>query len=599
MSEIIQKITGQAGKAVAQADDKTSLLASYKAEEILDEVRLFMTGDQMFQGVPLPRFGVLSLLLQQTPTYCYNLPALRKICKTAFTDGIHIFICEDFLNKLEKDVENSKGQEYGIEPLLMHELMHKLLNHTNRLRQFGPVIANKAEDLSINTKLQLGWPEMKWARSLRETGLGFKPGDVDKYAGLAEETIARELLNQELKKKQQQGQGQGQQQGGGQGQQQGQGQGQGQQQGQGQGQQQGQGQGQPGQGQPGQGGGQPDPNGQGGGQPGEDNGEATDEFGQDGDNHTVSPEELIKILEDEGLDNVIEKLGLPKSSDIEKIGEMQEEAMMRQIEAVQKASAQMSQNGGKYPGAHIVDAAADMIQGFAKGKLSWRLALREALIGDGTRWQYNDEEPGDPYYVEAYKEAAGVEFYIGQDLPHKPQETVLCLFDTSGSVSQEDIRAFLNEVFELKTATSGFSDQASEIIVLSADTVIRGEPIEITEENVDQLMGEGVKIFGRGGTDLCHSLQQTLALPLMEDKNIKSIVYFTDLYDTPPRLEDLIKAGMKEGTAMVYVAAPSTHSSHCEEFARAVESYARVVEINEGNEVDLTEDFRNSGSKPR
>lgn len=576
MSEIIKKVTGQAGAAVENADnDKTSLLASFEIEEMLDDVRLFMTGDQMFQGVPLPRFGVLSLLMQQTPVYCYNHPALRKICKTAFTDGIHVFICEDFYRRLEKDVTDSKGQEFGIEPLVMHELMHKLLNHTNRLRQFGPIIANKAEDLSINTKLQLGWPEMKWCKSLRETGLGFKAGDIEKWSPLAEETIARELLNQELKKRQQEqnGQGKGQP-------------------------QPGQGQpdpnGQPGQsgGQPGQG--QPDPNGQpqqGGGQ-GE---EPTDEFGGDGDIHTVTPEELIKTLEDAGLDGVIEKLGLPKSTDVEKIGEMKEEAMMRQIEAIQKAAAQMSQNGGKYPGGHIVEAAADMVRGFSKGKLSWRLALREALIGDGQRWQYNDEEPGDPYYVEAYKEAAGVEFYIGQDLPHKPQETVFCLIDTSGSVNQEDIRAFLNEIFELKTATGGFSDAASEIIVMSADTVLRGEPIEITDTNVDELMGQGVKVFGRGGTDLGTSARQALALPMFEDKNIKAFVYFTDLYDTPPRFQDL---GLKDGTAVVYVAAPSTHSSHCEEFARAVEDYARVVEIDEGAEVNLTEDFKDSPVSP-
>jgi len=56
------------------------------------------------------------------------------------------------------------------------------------------------------------------------------------------------------------------------------------------------------------------------------------------------------------------------------------------------------------------------------------------------------------------------------------------------------------------------------------------------------------------------------------------------LYDAPPRYADL---GVPDGTSIVYVAAPSTHSSHIEEFARAVESYARVVEIQSGQEVDL------------
>jgi predicted metal-dependent peptidase len=172
-------------------------------------------------------------------------------------------------------------------------------------------------------------------------------------------------------------------------------------------------------------------------------------------------------------------------------------------------------------------------------------------------------------------------------LPFKPEETVLCLIDTSGSVNDKDIRAFLSEIFELKTAASGFGDSASEVIVLSADTVLRGEPIEITDANCDELMSNGVKVFGRGGTSLGNSLKQAVALPMFKDKKIKSVVYFTDLYDTVPQYKDL---GLPtDDVAMMFIAAPSTGSQHVAEFAKGVEGWARVAEINEGIEIDISE----------
>jgi predicted metal-dependent peptidase len=612
MSEIKKEIKGKAAAIINNLDDDdapNSLGGPNWLDDRLDSIKHWMAGDSMFEGHLLPRFGVLSLLLRTTPVYVYNIPEFRKFARTAFTDGHHVFICAEFMEKLEKDVENSRGNVYGVEVLILHELMHKLFNHTKRLKQFPPELANIGTDLSINTKLQLGFPEMEWCKTLKEVGLGFKPGDVEKYATLAEETICRELLKT-YKPKSNDGKGQGKNKQG-QGQQAnkdkstrtgsttgstGQGQpGQGQpgqgQPGQGQPGQGQPGQGQPGQGQPGQG--QP---GQGGEQDGNQqdkggNEEPPDSFGAEGDNHLVSLEDVIETLEKAGLDSVREKLNLPKSSDLEEIGKLEEENEMRQVEAVQKAEAQMHGTGGKYPGAHIAEYASNLVKSGSKGKLSWRLAMREAILGDGMKYKYNLEEPNDIYYVDEVKEATGVELYFGSDLPIKPDEHVLCLFDTSGSVSNADIKAFLDETFELKLASNGAGDAASEVVVLSADTVLRGEPIEITENNVHQLLNEGVKIFGRGGTNLAHSLKETMKLPMLKEKKIKTIIYFTDLFDIPPTRESL---NLPDDTAVIFVAAPSTHSTHIEEFSKAVESYARVYPIREGLEVDLTEDYKSA-----
>lgn len=606
MSEIKKKQSAEATRLIngIEADNRDgSLQAPYWMEVELEAIKEHMCGDSYVDGVQLPRYGVLTLLLRSTPCFVYGHPALKKLSKTAFTDGVHVFISEELFQNIYDEEEASKGKQEGLVPLMMHELMHKLFNHTGRLLSFPPALANIATDLSINTRLREGFPDIEWVPTLKEGGLGFREGDREKYLGLSEESIARDLLEDFLakrkKKEQQKGQkgqkgqqgqqGQGQQ---GQGQQ-GQGQPGGQQSGgQGGQPQNGKGQkGQPGGQQSGGQGGQPQPGGQQGDEQGQGGGgqeeDLSDIFGGDNDNHIVDLGELIKTMEDAGLQGALDKLQLPGSEDVEKIGQVREEADLRRVEAVERAAAQCAQNGGKYPGSHIVECATDIVRGFTRGKLTWRLLVQEALMGEGLRYKGSMEEPSSIYYSEEVTEMLGQEVYLPVELPYKPQSVVLCMIDTSGSVNQQDIKAFLSEIFELKTASNGFSDGASEVIILSADTVLRGEPIEVTDANCDELMQKGVQVFGRGGTDLGHSLKQAVNSDIMKDKNIRSVVYFTDLFDTPPKYSDL---GLKrDDVAVVYVAAPSTHSQHVAEFAKAVADYARVAEINESTEVDLSE----------
>ena len=308
----------------------------------------------------------------------------------------------------------------------------------------------------------------------------------------------------------------------------------------------------------------------------------------------ITLKDLIEAVEEAGLDEVKEILNLPDSDQVEEIGRVMEENQDRQHEAIQQAVAQAQQSNGKYPGQHIVDAAAEYMRGFGKGKLSWKLAMRDVVLGDGMKFRGSFESFADIAYVDEVSDDLGTPLYLPVELPHKSEEAVFVLIDTSGSVSTEDIRAFLTEIFELKTASENMGDQASEVFVMSADTVMRGEPMEINDDNVDELLTQGVKVFGRGGTDLGHSLKTALQLPLLKEKKIRSVVYFTDLFDTPPKRSDL---GLPDDVGVVYVAAPSTHSSHQEEFARAVESYARVVSLKEGQEVDL-EDVKNMSVSP-
>lgn len=562
-------------------ENKTALWADYDSAILLQEVYQNMVGLRNIGGnMIVPRLGVLSLILQETPTYVYNHPALNKLSKTAFTDGVHIFINEDFMKKLVADVQESRGNEFGLEPLIMHEVMHKMFNHVDRLKQFGPVIANKAADLSINTKLQSGFPEIKWCKSLRETGLGFKPGDIEKYVPLSEESIARELLDQELKKemqKKQQNQSQQGQQGGQKG-------GQGGQDGQSQRNRQSQQSGQQGQNrQGGQGGqdqsGQAQNDGSGSG--------PSDTFNDDNDNHLITLKDLIEALEDGGLYDVKDMLNLPDSNQVEEIGRVMEEAQHRQHEAIQKAVNDAAKCNGKYPGQHIVDSASDYLNNFGKARLSWKLAMRDVVLGNGMKFKGSFEHISDIANVKSVTKMLGNRLILPTYLPHRSEEVVIVIVDTSGSVTDADLRTFYSECFELKTAAENGGDSASEVIIFCADTVARGEPLVVTENNVEELMAKGVQIEGRGGTDFGTSLRQVLNSDVMKEKKVAAIVYFTDLLDNAPKPKDLGLDKFDTMPNIVFVVAQTTHSNYYEEWARKVESWARVVSLSKGGEVDL------------
>lgn len=653
MSDIVKKVDKAAAAVIASADDDrgragSSMLAPEDLEIQLESILKWMRGPRNIidstGSFSVPRLGLLSLILQQTPVHVYGHPALKKISKTAFTDGMHVFLSDDFVDKINADVENDPST-FGVEWVIMHEIMHKLFNHTRRLKRFPHDIANRATDLSINTKLDEGFPDMKPCRSLVETGLGFKSGDKDRWMHLSEETIAMELmalrgLNKQRKQeadenkqdqkdqKKQKGQDKGDQ-------------------GQpssGKGQQPGKGKGQDQKGQPGSGGSKQDEEsdplnnldeqdgggeqdgpeqggqdgqgqaggkggkqkgakgnqkgGQGSGGEGEDEGEEgpghgegaeeseepSEDFGAEGDNHFVDPADLIKVLEENGMDAVKEKLGLPDSDDIAGIGEMQESARLKQNEAVMQAQASCSKLGGKYPGAHIVESAGEMVKNFGKPKITWRMLQQDLILGYSPKSMPSMEEPMDLRYVPSMMDVLGMEPYLPQLMPHFSEEAVLFLVDTSGSMSQEAMRKALTEAIELKTAASNMGDAASTVFIWPCDTVLRGLPLEINDSNVEDYITGGIEMKGRGGTSIDTCINQAMASPLLADKKIKAIVYCSDLYDAPvPRptsLED------SPEVRVLFLADPETPRSHVETFAKGT-SWADVSVIEDDLEVDF------------
>jgi len=184
----------------------------------------------------IPKFGIVSLVLERTPIVIIRDLAKIIGCHTACTDGVRIMFDEAFLeqmfeeekayyNKLKANnivmINQKTGRpeiddvflEKGTEFILMHEVYHIVMRHASRLtlRKFYEMavkeptlysVINVALDLKINSNLRLGFPEQRVLASLMKSGMGFDPASLKKYPLMAEELIVEEAIRKYEQNKQ-------------------------------------------------------------------------------------------------------------------------------------------------------------------------------------------------------------------------------------------------------------------------------------------------------------------------------------------------------------------------------------------------------------
>lgn len=645
MSDIKKKLDAKQAELIRNADDRgrggSTLLAPLDLEQQIDKIYGWMTSPNLVthgtsgKQIRVPRLGLLSLVLSKTPIRVYGHPALKRVAKTAFTDGVTIFLCEDLLDKLNDD-QRKNPTTYGAVWVIMHEVMHVLRNHAIRsaMKKFPPDVANQAADLLINTQLDEGFPDRPPCPSIRNFALGFKDGDKERWMHLPESVIAMQLmadrgLNKKRKQENQGGDQQQPQQGGGPGQpQQGGGGGQPDPQGQGgkggqqgkgkggkeeqdesdplsnlddnpggQGQQdpsQGGGSGQPqqgggrGKGQPGQGGQSGDEQGMGGdeGEGEEEDSELSGEFGADDDQHFIDPADLAAILEENGMGAVRERLGLPEAGDEKGFEKYKEKASMNTQEAIQDAESQMYRAGGSFPGQHIVTSAVEMVKGFTNPKVTWRLPLQDIVLSSGDRTTTIMDEPHDVYYIPGIEGFLGIRPYLPSIAPAKSNDAVIFLIDSSGSMSHEALVAQVTEAVELQTAATNRGDSAARVFIWSADTMLRGEPQEINADNVEEFLRHGLELRGRGGTSIETCVNQALSSPIIKDMNIRALVYGSDLLDSPVPRPDILENHPE--LKVLFLADPHVAPETLHRFAKGTD-WADVYVIDDGVTIDLEE----------
>jgi predicted metal-dependent peptidase len=622
-------------------DDMAALLAKY-----LVKLRGTSMGGAS-NAHSVPRFGVLSLIAMSTPIFVYDHPRFKKFANTAFTDGHSIFIDADFMRKLVTQEKESEGKLHGVLFLLLHELMHKMYAHLDRMKDVPPIIANIAQDMVINGKIIKNFSMLKPVPLLAEVGWGMKPAEADKYHNMSEELLCEELLinHRKKKKKKQEEENPGEDQdtsneagddndndenedqddnqqqsqkkdqdnqsgdgGGGDDQEQDedddydlpdnadQGN---------QGQDdydddnvldededenensnsnsnsggkpgKGKGKGKPGKGKGGKGSSQ----GQGGA--GDDE---PDDMADDGEYsaiHTVDPREVIKAMEEEGLVSPKNALKLPDSNDQKGLEQKKKESHMNTMNAIQQAISEAKKVGGSYPGGHIADEAAMVYGNLVKGKLTYKMMLRKMFQGEGQKLYPSADEADIPWLLT--KSTMKVDpWYQEALIPQAPNETVIGIIDTSGSTGRDGMREmFLSEALHLQDRLAG--DCARKVILYSADTVVRGEPLVITKNNVAKLKHDGVQVFGNGGTEFSGPLKTILESPERKKDKVKYVFYYTDSEGACPKYEEF-KQYIDMGIKIVFFTTPECYN---QTWVEELESWAGYYKIEDNTNVDLT-----------
>lgn len=573
MSEVIKENNVE---HTASASQQKTLLSEenidYQIE--LDDLKTYLVSEPNFKGVNMPRFGMFSIFGRSVPMYAYDHPALLEKFNTAFTDGQNIFYSVPFMEEILAD---ERGGRNGMLFLTLHEIGHIMFRHFYRLSQYPHHIANRAQDMSMNTRMLRDFvhnPDEKMnslspMSEVLSKGIGFQSGDIEKYAHRSEEDIAREMMEEYENQKQQlkdalQKMKSGQSGGGG-----------------GQGTPMPGGQGDPGDPQDG------DSEENGNGDPKTDGSDPSDKQGM-GTDHLLSPEDFADILNEAGLGHVIDILKIP----VDKDGNLDEAALAkqneRQITNAHNAHTQMTslrqQTGGHAPGGHCESYLGETLGKLNKPKIQWKLATKEAIIGSGMRMVNTMDHPGDAYFIDPAQMGLAKPLYIGARVPGKSTGFTIALLDTSGSMNKEWMKESASEVLGI---VANNKHLAPDVVFMQIDTVVRGGAQVITPQNVDQILKESFVAKGRGGTSLTQGIVMAMESPevkkrLAKKEKINSLIYFTDLGDAPPQRKDLPDNLPKK---VIYMAAPGTYNDH---FAKGVSDYATVVSMGERMEVDLT-----------
>lgn len=558
-------------------------------QDELDEMKTYLVGEQFIGGYGVPRFGLLSIFGRSIPMYAYDHPAIKNLCQTAFTDGANVFYCTDFLDEILADRDGGRN---GVLFLALHEIAHNAFRHFYRCSEYPLDIANVAQDYSINTRLRRDFVENDPVNSgknilypLAEAmscGVGFCDGDIEKYAHRSEEDIAKELMAErnEMIKKIQDIMGRAQP--------------------------------QPGQPSPEKGSGSPQQSDQDGskgdgqedgdsdeqGDPKDSSGKGKSNPGQNedgegegmGTDHLVSPDELARILREAGLGHVVSALKMPVDEN-NQIDEAALESQNRQqVGALQNAVTEMAAHkerlGGNLPGGHCQQYAESIIGKLNKPKISWKTSIKTAILGNGVRTSHSMDVPGDAYYIDPSYMNMSNPLYLGARVPSRPNGFVLALLDTSGSMHDDWCLESASEIFGLLASNR---HSAPDVVFLHVDTAIRGDAIVITPQNVEKLMKEAFGVRGRGGTSLTEGVNMAMNSPevikrLRRGMKMNSLLYFTDLGDSPPLRENLPEKLPKN---FLYLASPGTYNDG---FAKAVSGYATVVSMGERMSIDLSQD---------
>lgn len=506
--------------------------------------------------------------------------------KTAFTTGLKIVFTAKFLMRLTPE---------GIMFLLCHELGHPAFKHNERENGRNPSNWNIATDIEINSNLSLkslcylySRTEGFKAADLFESesdycGMGYSPA-TEQFLTQYENQMAEEiyydlskrnytLLNSPKKKKGKSpssgGSGKGQQGPNGDP----------------SGSESDSNSNENGQPDPNQkpGKGKPDPNskGKGDSQPNPNGGNQQGDQQEAGgkeldknqmDDHHIDEgdlrEELKKAFGEKG-EELADKMGLANENGAESKNDRSSiiDDIIRKAhqQSQQQSTMDPMAKDGKLPGQHIDSAysrgvAAADVQSKYKFSIYTEALIEEALLG---RWNYSKLREDDFSIMSrdpVFREKANIARQVwSPDLVRNSQQArMLCIIDTSGSVSDQEMAYFTGIIRYWMT------EYNLKVRIVSADTVARG----VCEyDSVDEFP-DIVPLKGGGGTDMLTPMAQELSREYDDNEEPQMVVLLSDgefhMYSKEQLLEEMKKYNQYASMDMIPpIAAMITNEHYC------------------------------------
>lgn len=312
-----------------------------------------------------------------------------------------------------------------------------------------------------------------------------------------------------------------------------------------------------------------------------------------GDDHVMSAEKLGEILKQAGVHDAAKALGY---DDLDKLSQEERAAKANVSGAVNQAAEDCVRLGSVYPGGHMVDYAVAQLNEFYRPVMGWKFALKKVIEGVGNNSRYEQEEPWMQHYsshTDMGLDSADDVGYLGSYvLGTKDRPLVFFIIDTSGSVTDAMLKRFISEAINA-ARDAGNGESAPEVVIVFADTIARGQPVYITQENYEEFLNKGVNYGGRGGTNFTASVQNTFRMVSAESsedfdgeeitnslrgRRIDAMVYFTDTFDAPPDqnvIEDTaFECGMRKLPTMLFLAPKECTN---DSFKAGVKNYAEVI----------------------
>ena len=542
------------------------LWAEYELDDILEWMKedtiIYINKDEYsFEKKPnmyartFPRFGIYSIILRELPVFIFDDPILeKKLGETACTDGSNIFFNLSFYKQLSELEQKDKEERLGVIPVILHEISHILDNDVFRYPNIDHYIANIASDIYNNSYIKQSFNNIKWLPYLIDIGFGLKAGD-EYYSQKSSEAVLIDILEkiktgespkiteEELKRINSDK------------------------------------------------------------YIIEERGRSIDFIETDlkkenkKENHVINKKELIDALNEAGLPHVIRALGL----DIENIENSIKnnennikEIIKNGIEEVDKIKKNAGLNSKNTPSGSLIDNIKEKINFSRNAKLSWTQQIINEVWGEGGKDKYNHDQPNDVFYIDEISEMIGFNLYEGSAEKYKSDDVVLAILDTSSSMDKEDLSKSMTELIGIQREAN--SDvRAKELIVVFADADIKeNNIIVINDGNYEQILNKlDIDIFGRGGTDFKTSINSALKIKELKDKTISSTIIFTDLFDEPPKKDEIIKSELQKRMSITYISV-NQDPIYVENFRKKVRDYASVV-VMDGRQknVDLKNNPKN------